>query len=250
MIDWYYHAPGEGRVGPLSAETMRKRYQDRLLQRDTLVWHAGLREWQPLEQLASELGIERLHPQAGTSTIPPPMPVSAPAVPTSPIRAAPRGKYARAPLRQKKTLSGGAIALIIAALIAIPGVMIMGAQLLPAYQDYARNATRLGSVEGLSNGLKRVVAEHALRTGRCPANDDARLTRVRREIRQRAAMNLRFADIDGGCAFEIAIDADGQPLDGRTLRYEGRPDAGGFAWDCSGGDMPDAYRPYECRSDG
>ncbi|QNP39638.1 GYF domain-containing protein [Lysobacter solisilvae (ex Woo and Kim 2020)] len=249
MIDWYYHAPGEGRVGPLSAETMRKRYQDRVIQRDTLVWHAGLREWQPLEQLASELGIERLHAHGGAASVPPPMPMGAPSSSAHHAPSTPRGKYARAPLRQKKTLSSGAIALIVAA-VAIPGVMIIGALLLPAYQDYVRDATRLGAVEGLSNGLKRVVAEHALRTGRCPANDDTRLAPVRRNIRQRAALNLRFADIDGGCAFEIAIDADGQALDGKALRYEGRPDAEGFAWDCSGGDMPDAYRPYECRRDG
>ena len=36
MTDWYYHAPGQGRVGPLTAEQMQQRYRDRVIVRDTL----------------------------------------------------------------------------------------------------------------------------------------------------------------------------------------------------------------------
>src|SRR3546814_9669471 len=58
MTDWYYHDPAQGRVGPLSAEQVRARYVDRRIQRDTLAWHAGAREWQPLDRFSDELQLD------------------------------------------------------------------------------------------------------------------------------------------------------------------------------------------------
>ena len=63
-------------------------------------------------------------------------------------------------------------------------------------------------------------------------------------------MDVRFASIEGGCAFEVAIDADGKPIDGKSVRYEGYPDDGAFVWQCDGGDLPGPYRPHECRNNG
>lgn len=252
MIDWYYHGPAEGRVGPLSAEELRQRYLDRRIQRDTLVWHQGLREWQPLERMALDIGLDRMQQDASK---PPPLPSNS-AIPMPPgmhpvaSRTTAGGKYSRAPLRQKKTLPTGAIVLIVVAVVAIPALLVMGSVMLPAYQDYARRATSTGAIEGLSNGLKQVVGDYAVRTGRCPSNDDPRLAQVRREIHQRFSMDVRFASIEGGCAFEVAIDADGKPIDGKSVRYEGYPDDGAFVWQCDGGDLPGPYRPHECRNNG
>src|SRR5687768_6933461 len=128
MIDWYYHDPGEGRIGPLSAEELRKRFQDRRIQRDTLVWHHGLREWQPLERMAADIGLETL--QVDTSR-PPPLPANAHApIPTPASAAVPRapsrGKYSRAPLRGKKTLPTAAIVLIVVAVLGIPALLVIG----------------------------------------------------------------------------------------------------------------------------
>ena len=50
---------------------MRKRYRDRRIQRDTLVWHPGLREWQPLAGMAEELELDSVQPDA---SLPPPLP--------------------------------------------------------------------------------------------------------------------------------------------------------------------------------
>lgn len=252
MIDWYYHGPGEGRVGPLSADELRQRFRDRRIQRDTLVWHQGLREWQPLERMALDIGLDQI--QQDTSK-PPPLP-SHPPVSVPPVmhpvaaRAAVGGKYTRTPLRQKKTLPSGAIVLIVIAVVAIPALLVMGSVMLPAYQDYARRATSMGAIAGLSNGLKQMVGDYAVRTGQCPGNDDPRLMPLRQEIHRRFSMEVRFASIEGGCAFDVAIDADGKPVDGKSLRYEGYRDGAGLAWQCSGGDLPDAYRPRECRNHG
>lgn len=249
MIDWYYHDPAEGRVGPLSAEDLCRRFRERRIQRDTLVWHHGLREWQPLERMALEIGLDQIQPDA---TRPPPLPSGAAAAPMpsaslSSPRSASQGKYSRAPLPQKKTLSTGTIVLILVAVLAIPTLLVLGSVTLSSYRDYAHRADSMGAISGLSIGLKRFVGDYAMQTGRCPSNDDPRLARMRGEILRRASMEVRFATIDGGCAFEVATSADGQPLDGKRLRYEGRPEGGAIAWECSGGDMPEAYRPYECR---
>src|SRR3546814_15021216 len=75
MTDWYYHDPAQGRVGPLSAEQVRARYVDRRIQRDTLAWHAGAREWQPLDRFSDELQLDTLAPDASQ---PPPLPPAAP----------------------------------------------------------------------------------------------------------------------------------------------------------------------------
>lgn len=250
MIDWYYHAPGEGRVGPLSAEEVRRRYQDRRIQRDTLLWHHGMHEWQPLERMAPEIGLDSLQVDASR---PPPMPSNAAAMPppvaaSAPRAAAARGKYSRTPLREKKTLPSGVIVLIVIAAIAVPGLLVLGSVMLPAYRDYAQRATQLGSLDGLANGLKHVVGDYAQRTGRCLRDDDPRVVDVRKEIRRRFSADVRFATIDGGCAFEVAINADGEAIDGKTLRYAGYRDGAGFAWECNGGTLPEDLRPLECRS--
>ena len=258
MIDWYYHDPGEGRIGPLSAEELRKRFDERRIQRDTLVWHHGLREWQPLERMAVEIGLERI---AQDASQPPPLPSGAPAMlpPSMPasasaprMGAAPRGKYSRAPLRQKqkKTFSTGAIVAIVIAVLAVPTLLVFGSLALSGYRDYALRASSMGAISGLSNGLKQVVGDYALHTGRCPSEEDPRVIELKREIHRRASADVRFASIDGGCAFEVAINADGKPLDGKSLRYEGHPDGNGFAWQCRGGDLPRSYRPNDCRDDG
>lgn len=249
MTDWYYHDPAEGRVGPLTAEVLRKRFQERRIQRDTLVWHQALREWQPLERMAPELGLETM--QVDTA-LPPPIPGNAAGPPTPAAASRPaaaRGKYARAPLKPKKTLPTAAIVVIAVAVLAIPGVMILASIALPAYRDYARQADSMGALTGLAIALKRETGAHAIRTGRCLGNGDPGVKQLRDALQRRAKVDVRFASIDGGCAFEITVNADGQPLDGKTLRYEGFRDGGTFAWQCAGGDMPNAHRPYECRND-
>jgi len=252
MIDWYYHDPGEGRIGPLSAQELRTRYQDRRIQRDTLVWHDGLREWQPLERMAPDLGLETLQVDASR---PPPLPANAAAATASAAspaasRAISRGKYSRTPLRNKKTLPTAAIVLVVAGVLGIPAFLVLGSVMLSGYRDYAQRATRMGAVDGLANGLKQVVGDYALRTGSCLRNDDPRVVDVRKQIRRRFSADVRFAAIEGGCAFEVAINADGAPVDGKTLRYEGYRDGDEFAWECSGGTLPEEERPYECRTQG
>lgn len=65
MTNWYYHDPSQGRVGPIDADTVREHFRAGRIQRDTLVWREGLREWQPLQRLEHEFGL---------GATPPPLP--------------------------------------------------------------------------------------------------------------------------------------------------------------------------------
>ena len=71
MTDWYYHLPGQGRVGPLDADDVRDAYRDGRVQRDTLAWHVGARDWQPLDRFSEALGLDEMAPPVSN---PPPVP--------------------------------------------------------------------------------------------------------------------------------------------------------------------------------
>ena len=77
MTDWYYHLPGQGRVGPLGADDVREAYRDGRVQRDTLAWHVGARDWQPLDRFSDSLGLDEMA-----------APVARPPVPATPAAVA------------------------------------------------------------------------------------------------------------------------------------------------------------------
>ena len=72
MTDWYYHLPGQGRVGPLGADDVREAYREGRVQRDTLAWHVGARDWLPLDRFFESLGLDAV-------VAPPPAAYAAPA---------------------------------------------------------------------------------------------------------------------------------------------------------------------------
>ena len=131
MTDWYYHQPGQGRVGPLGADEMRKAYRERRISRDTLAWHEGLREWQPLERLIEELGLTGVQPDSSLPPPVPPRPAAATASHAGPMRDS-------APPPSNRT--GCIIAVVAIGVVGLVLVAILAAIALPAYQDYVKRA--------------------------------------------------------------------------------------------------------------
>lgn len=78
MTDWYYHLPGQGRIGPLAADDVREAYRSGRIRRDTLAWRAGAREWQPLDRFSEDLSLDGLavEPPPAPEMLPPAPPVS------------------------------------------------------------------------------------------------------------------------------------------------------------------------------
>lgn len=70
----------------MAADDVRTAYRDGQVQRDTLAWHSGARDWQPLDRFSEELELDGIQPARRT-----PEP---PAVPASPAYAATAGASA------------------------------------------------------------------------------------------------------------------------------------------------------------
>lgn len=244
MTDWYYHDPAQGRVGPLTAEQLRTHYGQRRLQRDTLVWHEGMREWQPLERCSEELQLDGV--VQDTSQPPPlPLPSQAQATRTS-ASGYPAQPQASGP--PPRGLSGCAIAAIVLAVVAVPVVGILAAIAIPAYQDYTIRAKLGAGVTAVAPMMQQAVTEHLDRHGRCPGNRD--LAALLQQLTAAGqATTVQFGALgNGNCAFEFTVRGVAADVDGKTWLYELHRSGDIRTWDCSGGDLPARYRPPACRA--
>ena len=235
MSDWYYHAPGEGRVGPLAVETLRERFAAGRIRRDTLVWREGLGEWQPLERLSTELGIAPADLYAPAPAAPPPLPPAA-----APSTAYAHSAAAIAP--PKRGMSGCLIALIVVAVLAVPMIGILAAIAIPAYQDYTLRAkVAAGAVS--AEPLKLAVAEFHGQRQACPDNDSPGFKAAEAYAGpQVAAITVGTFDNDR-CGIELRLRGTGSDkIDGKALWWE----YDGSAWQCSS-EIDNRYLPQHCR---
>ena len=60
MSNWYYADAAQQRQGPLPAEEIVRLFHQGRLRLDTLVWHDGLADWQPLRDFAQELALHQV----------------------------------------------------------------------------------------------------------------------------------------------------------------------------------------------
>lgn len=234
-MPWYYVDDARKRIGPLSADELREHYRQRRLHRASLVWCDGMVEWLPLERVAIELDIDSITPDAA---LPPPLPAGPAASAYAVHRAAPQ---------KQKGMSGCLIALLICAALAVPMVGILAAIAIPAYNDYVQRA-KIAEVLASLEPLKLAIAGHVAREGDCPGNDSAGVAPLLAQLttNPRAAA-VRVGTLQGGhCAFEITLRGLGAQ-DGKKVLLEARDEAAS-QWDCSGGDLPDRFRPRQCRT--
>ncbi len=251
MTDWYYHDRTQGRVGPHTAEEIRARFRDRRIQRETLVWNAGMREWQPLQHMTVELDLVGVQPDASS---PPPLPPTPPpgqraAGPAYPAHSNSTGAARRGSNAPKRGLSGCAIVAIVLAALAVPAIGILAAIAVPAYRDYTARANVSSGLYGASIGIGNAVEAHVGATGRCPGGEDMAPI-VQRFGELHPQSKLRFGAIDGGrCAFEMTLGGMSRDMDGRTWLFVAYDSDNGTDWDCTGGDLPARLRPPVCRAE-
>jgi len=149
MTEWYYAAGGTEQVGPVTAERLVELLQAGTITSDTLVWRTGLDSWQPLQRSLEELGVHAA----------PPLPPTLPPVP-SPMQAnVPRPGIVvhHAPTPKPGGMSGCLIAVIVAAVLAVPMIAILAAIALPAYNNY-----RVRSAEGACLAEMKAYANSAV----------------------------------------------------------------------------------------
>lgn len=272
MEQWYYHAPGRGRVGPMDAEAMRDAFRLRDIDRDTLVWRAGLPEWQPLVRVLDELGLEGVQPEAHR---PPPLPPPSAARPVPPPAPAPRPTPRVTP--PSPTSGGPAVAtlnrrgclilLAVAGVVALIAFAILAAIALPAYREYrdraraaeaARNpagvfdADRLERVHDNTEALlTNAMATMAPEDG-CPDEYQFDSVLVRRPgiagDAQGWSTLMPVRAREGVCAYDATFHGLGPTLLEGTLRYEAERGPDGIEVRCAGGSLPPEVVPEPCRS--
>jgi GYF domain 2 len=273
MTDWYYHEPGQGRVGPLSADEMRQRYRQRRIARDTLAWHEGLREWQPVERLIEELGLSGVKPDA---SLPPPVP-SRPAAATA-SHAGPMRAAAQPPSNR----TGCIIAAIVIAVLGLFAVGILAAIALPAYQDYVKrskaaqqgqaappdasslpqkapqkihtfDAERMAKTDALARELVTVAMRefYAANGNVCPDTFEFERVQVRYPRYQGNEDDGWFgidpAQPNGSqCAYSVRFFGLGPEVLDKTLRYEVNISGDEVAIVCRNQTLPSGYLPPHC----
>jgi type IV pilus assembly protein PilA len=231
MSDWYYSAGNDQRQGPLSSADLVAQFRQGRIGLDTLVWHEGMAQWQPLGDFAAELGLAN----STGAPLPPPLPSARPASAAYASSARP------AP---KSGLSGCMIALIVAAALAVPMVAILAAIALPAYQDYTLRAKTSAALAEAAP-LKANIAAYLAGNPTCPSNGDADFGAPETYASIHLA-SITFGTFESDrCGMELILrNAGNERLDGKKIWLEYDPSDA--SWECSS-EIDGKYLPTTCR---
>ncbi|OHE85963.1 MAG: hypothetical protein A2213_11715 [Lysobacterales bacterium RIFOXYA1_FULL_68_6] len=242
MSGWYYADRNREQHGPVTADELVTHYRFGRIALGDLVWREGLPQWGPLRDFADELGLDPAPVEAAHA--PPPVPPAAPplAQPSPPRTPAPP-----APPARKPGMSGGKIALIVAAVMVVPCLGIAGilaAIAIPAYNDYTLRA-KIVQANAEVQALKADVQMFRLDQGRCPANGEGDFGTPE----SYAGTYVTRATIgefdDGTCGFELEFGNTGNAqIDGRKLWWDMGSD--NAQWHCSS-EVDDKWLPLDCR---
>lgn len=258
MSQWFYAEGNRQQRGPLASDELIALYQSSRIALDTLVWRDGLPQWQPLRNVADELGLVIVPPPAAAPaadapTLEPvvPSPPRIPGFDTPELRAAvpgPAPAYASAPSYPRaapppKKTSG---CLVIGLVLGIAFLVVMGilaAIAIPAYNDYLHRA-KVANAVGIVSQLKNQVTEFAMNTERCPVNGDEGFQNPSSYAGDYVgAVRIgRFGEDKCGIEMEFSVPGK-RTLDGKMLWFE--YDMQSQEWTCSS-DLDTRYVPAQC----
>jgi type IV pilus assembly protein PilA len=270
MTDWYYHAPGQGRVGPLTADEMRACYRERRIARDTLAWHEGLREWQPLERLIEELGLTGVQPDMSR---PPPPPPIRPTAATASHAARPSVPVEPPPSNR----TGCIIAVIVVGFLGLFLIGILAAIALPAYNDYVKRSKaaqtgqaapdaplagpkvyafdpeRMEDTDALARDLITLSMRefYAANSNTCPDTLEFERMMVRYPRYQGSEEDGWFGidparPISGVCAYAVRFNGLGPEVIDKTVQYDVTITGDDVTVYCRNIDLPAGFAPPRC----
>lgn len=239
MSGWYYADRNREQHGPVTADELVTHYRFGRIALGDLVWREGLPQWGPLRDFADELGLDPAPVEAAPA--PPPVP---PAAPPLAQPSPPRTPVAPA---RKPGMSGGKIALIVAAVMVVPCIGIAGilaAIALPAYNDYTVRA-KIVQANAEVQALKADVQMYRLDQGRCPANGEGDFGTPESYAGSYVTRATIGEFDDGTCGLELELDNTGNAqIDGRKLWWDMGSD--NAQWHCSS-EVDDKWLPLDCR---
>lgn len=135
---------------------------------------------------------------------------------------------------------------LIELMIVVAIIGILAAIAIPAYQDYTIRS-KVSEVLGLAAKDKTSVSEHYITLGEMPA--DAGTAGVSTNAGQSTYVSGITVPTATTNQFTIqyALENLGGSADGTNIQFAGTGGDTGVSWDCTGGSLPDKYRPANCR---
>ncbi len=283
MQVWYYHSPGQGRIGPLSVAEIQQHYRERRMALDTLVWREGMREWQPAERLIDELELIGLKPDPAQPPPVPPQTMQLGIVEIEDDRFAQIDPKTGEPWPNatpqalpptKAGLSGCLIAAIAVGVVGVVLIGILAAIALPAYNDYVKRtkqaqqaaadaaATRPPTIgppavenvydaQQLANDdarVRRLLAEAmgGMQAGQCPQDFEFEMTQVRSpELSGRYELSLFSAD-PYRCAYAVRFGPAGSEWANATAMYVAQGERGDISVSCRANTTNLQLKPPNC----
>lgn len=261
MNQWFYAEGNRQQRGPLASEELVALYTSSRIGLDTLVWRDGLAQWEPLREVADEIGlvIAPVNPvQPDPVVLPDPEPAAPvpPRIPatfqidTSTRTAAPPppqqpASYTRpaAPPPKKSGCGPVAIVLAVVGLVLVAIIGILAAIALPAYNDYVTRA-KLTEAVGQLTPLKYRVTEFVANYDRCPVNGDEGFSSPASYASETVGQVRIGRFGEGRCGVEIEFSMPGKrALDGKMMWFEF--DTAQQQWSCSS-DADKRYLPPNC----
>ena len=125
---------------------------------------------------------------------------------------------------------------LIELMIVVAIIGILAAVALPAYSDYTKR-THVSEGLSLAGGIKSPIVEFYSAEGSWPTN----LASIGLETLKGNAVSL--LTVANGA---VTVTYKKQVQNNSTIIITPTLDGGAFVWDCTGGDIPNKWRPSNC----
>jgi len=136
---------------------------------------------------------------------------------------------------------------LIELMIVVAIIGILAAIAIPAYQDYTVRA-KVSEVMVLASAARGSVAEYYLSTNTMPP--DTNTAGINTNADQSNYISaIAFATSSTGTLLTYTLANLVGDANGKTIEYLVSGSANGVTVNCKGGNLPDKYRPANCRGD-